>query len=171
MLSTLDATLEHVRRELPADAFWQGYLQEATHHWSSPGIHLAVFVEPFLRYVLQGRKRIESRFSRRRSAPFERVSPGDMLLLKRSGGPIAGVAHVACACFYQLDADTLAEIRDQYSREMCADGPDFWRARESARYATLIRLEHVRSLRPVKYEKADRRGWVVLKNPTVNDAP
>ena len=40
--------------------------------------------------------------------------------------------------------------------------PDFWQENESAIYATLIEVEHVRQVEPIAWDKSDRRGWVVL---------
>src|SRR6202035_5734171 len=60
-------------------------------------IHLAVFVEPYLTFVLEGKKTIDSRFSVNRHAPFEQVKNGDLLILKQSSGPICGVCSVSHA--------------------------------------------------------------------------
>src|SRR5882757_5711201 len=59
------------------------------------GIHLAVFVEPYLSFVLEGKKTVESRFSVNRHAPYEQVRSGDLIVLKKSSGPICGVCRVS----------------------------------------------------------------------------
>src|ERR1700686_1163065 len=69
------------------------------------GIHLAVLVEPYLSLILDGKKTIESRFSTNRHAPFEQVQRGDVLILKRSSGPVEGLCTVSDAWFYQLNPD------------------------------------------------------------------
>jgi len=68
---------------------------------STRGIHLAVLVEPYLSLILDGKKTIESRFSINRHAPFEQVQRGDVLILKRSSGPIEGLCTVSDAWFYR----------------------------------------------------------------------
>src|SRR6266540_3860586 len=45
-------------------------------------VHLAVMVEPYLSYILQGRKSIESRFSKNAIAPYLQIGPDDLVLLK-----------------------------------------------------------------------------------------
>jgi hypothetical protein len=61
---------------------------------SSNRLHLAVFIEPYLSFIFEGTKTIESRFNMRKQAPFGQVSAGDVLLLKRSGGPVCGVCLI-----------------------------------------------------------------------------
>ena len=62
---------------------------------SEHAIHLAVFIEPTLQFVLDGKKKVESRFSLNRCAPYKAVDEGDLILIKRSGGPIVAVAEVS----------------------------------------------------------------------------
>jgi hypothetical protein len=77
-------------------------------------IHLAVFVEPFLQFVLDGTKTVESRFSTNRCAPYQSVRRGDVLLLKRSSGPIVAVAEVAQVWFYELDPSSWTMINRRF---------------------------------------------------------
>ena len=58
-------------------------------------LHLAVLVQPYLDFILDGQKTIESRFSIRPIPPYRRVESGDIVLLKASGGPIVGAFFVA----------------------------------------------------------------------------
>lgn len=126
----------------------------------APQIHLAVLVEPYLEYLLSGKKTIESRFSIHRIAPFEEVLQDDIVLLKRSGGPVVGLALVGQTEFFHLAPSTWAQVKS-YSREICAD-VEFWRSRRDKRYATLLHIADIIPLEPFQVEKADRRAWVVL---------
>ncbi len=130
----------------------------------SVSLHLAVFVEPYLGYLLDGRKTVESRFSLRRSPPYGRVDHGDLVLLKRTGGPILGLCEIAETWNYQLDSPSWSVIRAEFTEALCAQDPAFWQARQSASFATLMRVAAVRALPPIHLPKRDRRGWVVL-NP------
>lgn len=127
------------------------------------GLHLAVLVEPYLRYILEGKKTVESRFSERRIAPYGNVQRDDVILLKRSGGPILGLCQVSNRWYYELDPPSWNEIRIEFSKMLCAQDPEFWRQRASAEFATLISLRNVLKIQPIKYSKNDRRGWVVMK--------
>lgn len=127
-------------------------------------VHLAVFVQPYLEWILVGNKTIESRFSMRRVAPYEAVCPGDLVVLKLSGGCIVGVCRVAEVELFELNADTHDYIRTRYSVRLCAENAAFWRARAKCRYATLIHLSDVHRVRQFACGKRDRRGWVVVSS-------
>lgn len=142
--------------------FWRAYLKtQISRNWAGARLHVAVFVEPFLSDVLQGRKTIESRFSSRRTPPFSSVSAGDVILLKASGGPIVGICRADAVWFYRTSAKSWGEIRDRFAQAMCAEDPAFWDARRNRSFATLIRLSDVLALSPLQYQKQDRRGWLI----------
>ncbi|MEA2240150.1 MAG: hypothetical protein QOC81_4874 [Thermoanaerobaculia bacterium] len=125
--------------------------------------HLVVLVEPYLESILQGRKTIESRFSKRRIAPYGVVQSGDLLALKRSSGPVVGYCSVAHVEFFELNASVIEQIRVRYAQRLCAESSVFWDARAQMRYATLIHLTEVRRIPPWQCPKRDRRSWVVLR--------
>ena len=146
------------------DSYWENRLRSLMREeCSSISVHLAVFIEPYLTYILNGQKTIESRFSSRRFAPYQRIRSGDIIFLKQSGGPITGLCEVDDAWFYQLDDNAWNIIKREFATALCAQDPEFWNARKSASYATLIRVFNVISIRPVFIEKRDRRGWVLLQ--------
>jgi hypothetical protein len=124
--------------------------------------HIAVLQQPYLRYVLTGRKTIESRFGRIPTAPYRVVAPGDVLLFKQVAGPLLGVGIVAAADFYVLDPAVWATLRNHFAAALCATDSQFWVDRRDARFATLMRLAAVRRISPLTVDKRDRRGWVVL---------
>jgi hypothetical protein len=131
-------------------------------------LHLAVLVEPYLSFILDGRKTVESRFSVRPMPPYGCVDEGDVVLLKESGGPVVGAFTASSAWHYRLDPASWAELREEFTRAICAqDG--FWESRAAAEYATLIRITEVRHLAPVAVPKRDRRGWVVLADRNRSD--
>lgn len=128
----------------------------------APAIHLAVFVQPYLEYLLDGRKTIESRFSAVRCAPFGRVADGDLILIKASGGPVVGVAEIGETWSYRLDPASWKMIRREFATALCAQDPTFWESRQHAAFATLLQVRRVQRLAPIPWRKRDRRGWVVL---------
>jgi hypothetical protein len=155
--------LSDLHLAVKSNTFWRDYLKSfSKSNGDGFNIHLAVFVEPYLQFVLEGRKTIESRFSVNRCAPYQRVKSGDVILLKRSGGAIVGLCLVSQAWYYHLEAGSLEMIREKFGKAICAQGSDFWKSRERASYATLIRVQDVTSIESVPFVKRDRRGWVVL---------
>jgi len=96
--------LTKVEKHLHSHEYWGKWSHLDSEEPNRPHkIHLAVFVEPFLTFVLEGRKTVESRFSIHRRPPFGCVRSGDLVLIKESGGPIVAMAEVSRVWYYQLD--------------------------------------------------------------------
>jgi cytidylate kinase len=161
--------LSAVVNELLGDPEWSAVARcLAKQSANTPSLHLAVFVEPFLGYILSGKKTVESRFSSVRFPPYGRVSRGDFVLLKASGGPVVGIAEVGAAWFYRLDAESWRTIRRDFAAAICAEDPAFWKSREKAEFATLMYVTRTKRLQPILWPKRDRRGWVVLRGGEPN---
>jgi ASC-1-like (ASCH) protein len=125
------------------------------------GLHLAILAKPFLSLVLNGRKTIESRFTRTRCAPFDQIRRGDIILLKQVGGPVCGLVLAKQTWFFDLYHQPIETIREMYAAPICADDA-FWERKRDAAYATLIELAEPVSIDAMPCNKRDRRGWVVL---------
>ena len=125
--------------------------------------HLAVFVEPFLSYVLDGSKTVESRFSVNRAEPYRRVAVDDVLLIKSSGGPIVAVAEVKQTSFYELNGEQLEVIKKKFGSALRVEEEAFWEDRRECYYATIVGLANLRKIAPVVCDKRDKRGWVRLR--------
>jgi hypothetical protein len=152
-----EVDLPDLIRSVACDAFWHNYLSTA----KQIGLHLAIFTEPLLSAVLDGSKTIESRFSQLRCAPFDEVRGGDVVLLKRPGGPVTGIVMVESAWFFDLAFEPLERIRNRHAEAIGADDT-FWASKRFARYATLIKLAEPSEIEPFFCAKRDRRGWVPL---------
>lgn len=155
------ALLEIVHIAVEGDPFWESRLADPETFGN--GLHLAVLNEPYLGFILDGRKTVESRFAMRRVPPYQRVYPTDVLLLKRAAGPIVGLCQVTDTWFYSLTNDSWNTIRQVFAQSLCADWPDFWASRQKARFVTLMRIGQVRAVGPIACDKRDRRGWVVIR--------
>ena len=152
-----ESLLDSVSAELRDVNGWAGKIR-------TQSIHLAVLAEPYLEYILDGSKTIESRFSVNRCAPYRQVERGDIVILKRLSGPVVAVCEVSYVNYYELDTNTVAEIRSLFTSALRADDPQFWTDREGAAYATLLRIRNVRRVGPIKCAKKDRRGWVIIRS-------
>lgn len=153
VLDVLDARLS-------GEPFWRRRLERVEQ--GATRVHLAIFHEPFLSLLLAGKKTVESRFSVNRVAPFGFIARDDLILLKRSTGPIVGIALAGDPGFYELDPDSWATIRRRFAAAICAPDNAFWAARAHARYATLIPIKAAVAFSPFAISKRDRRGWVLL---------
>ena len=159
--------LDYLRSATKRDPRWMEVMQplfDEGHDYV--GIHIAILVEPYLQFILDGTKTVESRFSRNGCAPFERVSSGDVVLLKRQSGPIVGACAVTDVWNYRLTPTTLDHIRVRFGSAIQPQN-DFWEDRAEAGFATLMGVTDVRRLPEVEIPKRDRRGWVVLRDARV----
>ena len=154
---------DELRSRVRNDPFWASYLDQAESQTPRFSIHLAVFVEPYLRLVLEGRKTVESRFSEHRIAPYKRAKEGDVILLKQSGGLVVGLCRILRVWFYDLDPQSWEALRREFTQALCAQDPDFWAQRRGASFATLMQIDNVRAIEPLRCVKRDRRGWVLLQ--------
>jgi len=126
--------------------------------------HVAILREPYLQEILDGKKTIESRFSRVKCPPYEVVSPGDTIYLKRTGGPIVATATAGLITFMHAmhGVIDIKEVAAKHPGIRARD--DYINTKAESRYGTLIWLENVTKLpEPVAFPKKDRRAWVCMK--------
>lgn len=163
-LELTEELVDLLRRSTDGHHFWEEYLERLANSEPIPfSVHLAILLEPYLQYILDGTKTVESRFSKNRIAPYNMVEPGDVVLLKKAAAKsISGVCVVSKVWFYQLNPETWGQIRDGFSKALRADDPSFWHRRERAQFATLMRIAEVHPLPSIEVPKRDRRGWVIL---------
>jgi hypothetical protein len=124
------------------------------------GVHLAIMREPYLSYLLGGSKTIESRFSVNRVDPFDRVSAGDLVVLK--AGDVVGAFVVGSVESRRLEHGEMSEIRRGLNSQIMAT-PEFWDIKSDARFATLIGVDDIYTFPSFSVDKRDMRGWVVLR--------
>ena len=111
--------------------------------------------------ILSGEKTIESRFTKVKCLPFGRVARGDTLLLKQAAGPVRGEATVENVLYFEnLSPREVTEVFVSHPGILA--GKDFVEEKKGSRYATLIFLKDVKSVKPYSVEKKDRRPWVIL---------
>jgi len=124
--------------------------------------HLVILKKPYLDAILDGRKQVESRFSRVRGPAFGRVLVGDRLFLKVSSGPVCATARVAAVeNFQDLTPQKMIELKQQHNRYILGSD-EYWRSKRSSKFGFLAWIEDVRRIEPVRISKKDWRAWVVL---------
>lgn len=158
--SVMDQVLDALRE----DDYWYRYVVENMCNIPRvTALHLAIFVEPFLGYILEGKKTVESRFSSNECPPFGVAREGDIVLLKKAGGSICGISMLSKVWHYRIAEGDLQLLRTRFGDAMCAGGDEFWVARQKATCASLMLLANTRPIVGVNVDKRDRRGWVVLR--------
>ena len=124
--------------------------------------HLVILKKAYLDAILEGRKKIESRFTRTRHHGFGRVGAGDKLFLKLSSGPVCATATVAAVKnFENLRQEQIVQLKQQYNQDICADD-EYWCNKINCKFGFLVWLKDVKPIEPVRICKRDWRAWVVL---------
>jgi len=88
--------------------------------------HLAIFKGEGVGLILNGKKTVESRFSKRKNVPFLQISAGDLVYIKPSGKDIIGQFRVKKVIFFDnLDADDLSDLKKRYGKSL-AVSEEYW---------------------------------------------
>lgn len=125
--------------------------------------HLVILKGQYVEAILQGDKKVESRFTKTRREPFGKISSGDELYLKVSSGDVCGIAEVKKVEEWDsLTPQSVRKLRTKYGSLIGGDA-DYWKEKEKSRYGVLIWLKNVRTIAKRTIQKTDRRAWVVLK--------
>ena len=127
----------------------------------SKTIHLAIFSEPYLTYMLEGKKTIESRFSKNKILPYNQISKNDIVIVKKSGGSVIAYFTIKEVLFFDLDAIPIDEIKYKYSQQLCVD-ESFWISKQNSNFATLIFIDQLVNLHPFSINKKGMQTWIKL---------
>lgn len=131
--------------------------------------HLALFTKGYIDLILNGSKTIESRFSKIKCAPYNKVSKGDLIYMKEISGPIKGIFVVEeVQTFTDLTHDDVNAI-DMANREDIF-GTNLFTAHikrwKECRYATLMKVgKRIQVVHPPYYDNKGRSAWKVLDGP------
>lgn len=124
--------------------------------------HLGIFTEPYLNYMLEKKKTIESRFSKNKIAPFEKITKDDIVFVKKSGGDIVAYFTIKEVLFFDLRNTPIEEIKEKYGKELCVDN-SFWTIKKDSNYATLIVIDQIKKVKPFSIKKKGMQTWIELK--------
>jgi len=122
-------------------------------------MHLGVFVEPYITYMLNGKKIIESRFTKNKSKPHNFISNGDIVFIKKSCGSVIGYFIVKKVIFFDLSITLIDVIKDKYAKELCVLDV-FWDIKKNSRYAILIFIDKIIKLKSFNITKKGMQTWI-----------
>lgn len=129
---------------------------------TSSKLHLGIFNEPCLSYMLNGKKTIESRFSKNKILPYEKISEDDIVIVKASGGKVVAYFTIKKVIFFDLKYIPIEDIKNKYNKELCVDD-NFWELKKHSNYATLIFIDKLVKLEPFKVNKKGMNTWLMIK--------
>ena len=123
--------------------------------------------------ILDGRKKIESRWGVNKVAPWGKVKVGDRVYFKNSGEPIVAVAQVSKVRELEnLSPQKIKEILEEYGSDGDISISNFeemsnWA--KNKRYCTLIYLVNPRKIKPFNIDKTgfgSASAWLTTENVT-----
>lgn len=124
--------------------------------------HLGVFVEPYLTYMLDGRKTIESRFSKNKSLPYRKIAKDDIVFVKKSGGDVLAYFTIKDIIFFDLNETSIDEIKQKYNEQLCVS-EEFYISKSNSKYATLIVIDKMFNLKSFHINKKGMQTWLKLE--------
>ncbi|XVJ66918.1 MAG: hypothetical protein HEQ40_12395 [Lacibacter sp.] len=165
-----DKLLKKLNSDLNKDTEWRIYIEKLNREYPEIGVHLAIFSEPILTKLLEGKKTLESRMSANKIRPFGRIKKDDIILVKKSGGDIVAVFVAGSVNSYSnLTPLKIKNLCFEYSEKLGVPPEDnFWREKQTAKFATIISVKHLKKITPYSIEKKDRTAWVILQERKEN---
>lgn len=133
--------------------------------------HLAVynkraFGDDYIALMLEGVKTRDSKFSYRKTAPYERLSPEDVIYLKEASGPVIGRISVGTVVNQELAGpEEVMEFLAPYYQELGIKDEDHlmrvWQSHSNKRYVCQWTMHSPEMLsEPVHIFKRDMRVWI-----------
>jgi len=108
--------------------------------------------------ILSGQKKIESRWYKRRYAPWDRIKSGEIIYFKDSGDPVTVKAEVDKVIqFSNLTPEKVKGILNKYGK---ANGlgidkiPEFFKMFKDKKYCMLIFLKNPQEIEPFEIDKS-----------------
>lgn len=106
--------------------------------------HLAIMRNPWMNYLVQGKKTIESRISQKQIAPWQKVNIGDWIYFRLSGDfVVSHKAAVKDVKYYEGPA--IFQKLEEFKEEICIDD-EYIHSKSKCKYLTLIWLDEIISL-------------------------
>ncbi|OGE25575.1 hypothetical protein A3H85_00145 [Candidatus Daviesbacteria bacterium RIFCSPLOWO2_02_FULL_40_8] len=131
--------------------------------------HLAIMPTLVIDAIISGNKTVETRFSKHKIVPFGFVSVGDLVYLKPPGEEVIGQFRVKKVFYFSgLEKQDIEHIFAEYGgRFLIGDDSFDKRYRKEkleSKFATLIFIKDPERFltSPIRIQKSDKRGWVVI---------
>lgn len=119
--------------------------------------------------ILNGRKKIESRWYAVKCRPWNSIKEGDTVYFKDSGGPVRIKAEVNKVMqFADLTPNRVKEILDEYGEDNGLEKdkiPEFFKRFKDKKYCILIFLKNPQEVEPFKIDKSGlgtMSAWITI---------
>lgn len=131
--------------------------------------HLAIFTRNAIKAIVSGQKTVETRFSKKKIAPFGMVNVGDIIYMKPPGEELSGqFVATKVISIEGLDEKDWEWIKTEFGQKISfgsvAEMKNYYKEHEGSKFATIIQMGKIEQFvtSPIKIEKRDLRGWMVL---------
>jgi ASC-1-like (ASCH) protein len=133
--------------------------------------HIAIMKKSWglLPKILSGKKTIESRWYKNKSAPWGKINKGDIVYFKNSGEPVTVRARVSkVLSFENLNKNKVREILYKYGKEDGINQNDlenFFNLFKDKRYCMLVFLDKPKLIEPFGINKKGfgaMAAWITL---------
>lgn len=124
--------------------------------------HIVILKEKYYDAILNGSKKIESRWSIHKIVPYEMVNINDTLLLKKTGCDITATCVVKDVKYFKLDDKVLEAIENKYASDICMSSESF-KGMKNKKYCTLVWVDNVKEITPIKVKRSYGSAWIVKK--------
>ena len=148
--------LEEIEKKLQTQLSKEDY-----EYIKNKSLHLGIFTEPCLSFMLEGKKKIESRFSKKKILPYQKIKKDDIVLVKKASGKVVAYFTIKEVKFFDLKEIKIEKIKKEYNQFLCVED-SFWVLKKESCYGTLIFIDKIHLLKPFSITKKGMQTWILL---------
>lgn len=133
--------------------------------------HVAIMSKQFgdlIFKILNKEKTVESRWSKNKISPYNKINFGDTVYFKNSGGPVIAKAVVSKVLqFDNLNQEKFEYIVKNFGKQICLQNTKYDAWYRSKNYVTLIFLTNPQTVKPFKIDKSgfgSACAWIAVSN-------
>lgn len=124
-------------------------------------IHLAIFDLETINKIKTGEKVYESRWTQKKSRPYNKIQNDDLVIIKESCGPVVGFYIAEEVLFYEISEDVY-EIMKKYGLVFSTKNEQQIYI-SSKKYITIMKIDNPVFFAPFFIEKKDSQTWACFK--------
>lgn len=129
--------------------------------------HIAIMKSKFYNLLIKGEKTIESRWSIKKIAPYNKINVNDIIYFKESGKQIINYkAIVKKVKFFEINEKTFNFIYKNYKNNICMQYFDNLEIYKNKKYCTLVWITNLQKINPINFVHKDQLAWII--NPNIN---
>ena len=150
--------------------FYSHYEIDSANEYNG-NFHLAIMHQPYLDYIIKGKKKIETRFFLQKRPPYNCINENDIIFFKKVGGDIYCSCKIKKCSKYNLHLTDKNMLISKYYDDVCMS-KECWREKLQKNFALFISIGKLFFFdKPITITKRDRRPWVVFNREKQSQLP